>query len=201
MYDIVLPSNNESEFIEIASRLGIKKLYFLYDFDYYDEQSSSKKLEQLTDKKINIETGFIVNQKNLKRADNKSKVLVAKSSSNDRFFIESKKIKMIYGFEELCKKDYVSQRASGLNHVMCEMLNKNKLNVGFSYSLLFKKSSQEASILMGRMLQNIRLCQKHKVGMVAGSFSSEPFDLRAPHDVMSLLSVLGMDRKIIKESM
>jgi len=27
--DIIIPKNNEAEFIEIAAKLGIKKLYFL----------------------------------------------------------------------------------------------------------------------------------------------------------------------------
>ena len=45
--DIALPDNNEEEFIKIASKLGIKKLYFLYDFNFYNENNVEKKLESL----------------------------------------------------------------------------------------------------------------------------------------------------------
>ena len=46
--NIVTPKNNEEEFIEIASKLGIRKLYFLYDFE------DSNKLESI-DNKNNME--------------------------------------------------------------------------------------------------------------------------------------------------
>lgn len=193
--EIVVPKNNEVEFIEISLKLGIRKILFLYNFDYYTN-SIQKKLESLKENKnINVENGFIVNQKNLNQAFKVSKLLVVKSSDKDRFFIESKKIKLVYGFEEVQKKDYLHQRASGLNHIICELANKNNVVIGFSYSSLFGKSREESSRLMGRMMQNISLCKKYKVKIITGSFSEKPFDLRAPHDVISLFAMLGMDIK------
>ena len=35
MIDIVIPNNNEEEFITIAGKLGYKELLFLYSFDNY----------------------------------------------------------------------------------------------------------------------------------------------------------------------
>ena len=130
-----------------------------------------------------------------------SKLLVAKSSDKDRFFIESKKIKLIYGFEEIYKKDYMHQRASGLNHIICELASKNNVAIGFSYSSLFNKNSADTPLLIGRMMQNITLCQKYKVKTIIGSFSEKPYDMRAPHDVISLFTMLGMESKKIKESL
>lgn len=200
--DIVLPKNNEAEFVEIALKLGIKKLYFLYDFDDYEEEKTQKKLNLiLENKNMQIETGFIANQKNINKTSKQSRFLVAKSSDKDRFFIESGKIKIIYGFEETQRKDYLHQRASGLNHVICDMLKKNNVAVGFSYSSLFNKNNQVISLLTGRMMQNIVLCQKYKVKIITGSFADKPFDLRSPHDIMSLFTMLGMDGKIVRESL
>ena len=197
--DVVIPENNEKEFLEVASRLGIKKIYFLYDFDEYDKQRLAGL--GLIDKKIRIEFGFIVNQKNFKKAINHSRFLVAKSSDKDRFFIESNKIKMIYGFEELHKRDYLHQRASGLNHIICEIARQNNVAVGFSYSSLLGKSEQTSSLIIGRIMQNIRMCQKYKVKTIIGSFSHKPFELRAPHDMITLFNLLGMDGKIAKDSL
>ena len=199
--DIAIPKNNEAEFAEIASKLGLRKLYFLYSFDEYNQDDIKKKLDSINNKKINLKIGFLVNQKNISNAMQHSKLLAAKSSDKDRLFIEGKKIKLIYGFEELNKKDYIHQRASWLNHILCELAGKNNIFVGFSYSSLFNKSGTATSMLIGRMMQNIRLCRKYKVKTAIGAFSEKPFDLRAHHDVMSLFNLFGMDNKTIKDSM
>ena len=198
--DIVIPKNNETEFVEIASKLGLRKLYFLYNFNEYNQENIKKKLDYINNKKINLKIGFLVNQKNINNAMQHSKLLAAKSSDKDRLFIEGEKIKLIYGFEEINKKDYMHQRASGLNHILCELARKNNIAIGFSYSSLLNKSGHVTSILIGRMMQNIRLCQKYKVKTAIGAFSENPFDLRSQHDVMSLFNMFGMDNRKIKES-
>ena len=198
--DIVTTKNNEEKFIEIASKLGVKKLYFLYEFDEYNKQEMHKKSRELH-QKIDLETGFIVNPKNKNKASQYSKFLAAKSSDKDRFFIESKRIKLIYGFEEFHKRDYLHQSASGLNHILCELAKKNNVAIGFSYSLLFNKSAALTSMLMGRMMQNISLCQKYKVKTIIGSFSENPFEMRAHHDITILFATLGMGGKKINESL
>ena len=187
--DIVLPKSNEAEFIQIASKLNLKKLFFLYDFDNYNENKIQKKLDSIESKQINIEIGFLVNHKNINRAAKISKFLVAKSSEKDRLFIESKKIRIIYGFEESGKKDFMHQRASGLNHILCELAKGNNVSVGFSYSSII--SSKNPALIMGRMMQNISLCRKYKVDTLIASFSSNPFELRQPHDLLSLFKLLG----------
>ena len=200
--DIAIPKNNEEEFIEMASKLGIKKLYFLYDFDKYRQESLQNKLNSIKNhKNIEVEIGFIANQKNLNQAGKLSKLLVVKSSDKGRFFIESKKIKLIYGFEEVQRGDSLHQRTSWLNHTICEIANKNSVSIGFSYSSLFNKNGHESSLLMGRMMQNIMLCRKYKVKTVIASFAETPFEMRSPYDVMSLFVNLGMRQEDINASM
>ena len=198
--EIVLPNDNEQEFIDIALKLNIKKLYFLYNFDEYDKNKIQEKIDSAENKKINLQIGLIVNQKNINKALQQSKLLVAKSSDKDRLFIESKKIKLIYGFEEIHKKDFLHQRASGLNHIICELASKNNVDIGFSYSSLFNKNHTYASQLIGRMMQNISLCRKYKVKTIIGCFSNNPFHLRSPHDLISLFTLSGMNIKNTKES-
>ena len=187
--DIVLPKNNETEFIEIAAKLGIKKLHFLYDFDSYNEEKIQKKLDSIDNKKISIDIGFLISQKNLNKAAKISRFLAAKSSENDRYFIESKKVKIIYGFEESGKKDFMHQRASGLNHILCELARKNNIAIGFSYSSII--NNKNSAVVIGRMMQNAALCKKYKTSTIIASFSSNPFELRQPHDVSSLFKLFG----------
>ncbi|MBI2101601.1 hypothetical protein HYT53_03220 [Candidatus Woesearchaeota archaeon] len=192
--DIVMPKNNEEEFIEIASKLGIKKLYFLYE-------PEDRNKPDLTNNKHNIEIrmGFIVTQKNISMAAQHSVLLAAKSSDSDRMLIEGKKIKIIYGLEELHKKDRLHQRASGLNHIICELARKNNVAVGFSYGSLFSKNPETAALIMGRMMQNIALCRKYGVKTITASFSQNPYCLRARHDIARLFAMMGMDEKNMAE--
>jgi len=106
---------------------------------------------------------------------------------------------VIYGFEELGRKDYLHQRASGLNHIMCELAKKNNVSIGFSYSSLLNNEI-DSPVVIGRMAQNIKLCQKYKVKMIIGSFAENPFDLRAPHDLSNLFKIFGMDERNVKAS-
>ncbi|HLG24940.1 MAG TPA: RNase P subunit p30 family protein [Candidatus Nanoarchaeia archaeon] len=183
-YDIVIPQNNEQEFIKIASRLRIKKLVFLYDFETYLEKDFS-------DGKISIEIGFLANIKNAETAMKKSKFVAVKSSERDREFLEGKKTNIIYGFEEFRKKDFLHQRASGLNHITCEIAAKNGVTVGFSYGSLLIKEPREQSLTLGRMIQNMRLCKKYKTKTKIACFSSNPYHLRADYEIKSLLNVLS----------
>ena len=200
--DIVLPKNNETEFIVIASKLGFKKLYFLYNFDEYNNEKKQIEIQSYKNHtNIEIETGFIVNQKNINKAIKQTKLLVVKSSDKDRFFIESKKVRLIYGFEEVNRKDYFHQRASGLNHILCEIAYKNNVAVGIDYSSLLNKSLSYSSLLMGRMMQNISLCQKYNVKTVIGSFAEKPFEMRSHYDIISLFTMFGMGGKNIKDSL
>lgn len=189
--DIVVPDGNEAEFAEVASKLGCKKIIFLYNFDGYNEKKAQKL--ELIRKNFNmlIETAIIVSQGNMNKASKLSTMLVAKSSDSDRFFIESGKIRIIYGFEDLQRKDHMHQRASGLNHILCDLARKNNVSIGFSYGSLLSKNKISAAILMGRMMQNLRLCQKFKAKTAIGLFSSNPYSMRAFHDVQSLFRTLG----------
>jgi len=197
--EIVIPRDNEEEFIQLGLKLGMKNICFLYSFD----ENSKVKIEKLTElnhKNIKIESGLIVNGKNVNEALQQSKFPVAKSSDQDRILIESKKIKLIYGFEEVSKKDYLHQRISGLNHTICELAKENNVTIGFPYSSLFNKNENEISMILGRFMQNIKLCQKYNVKTMIGAFSEKPYEMRAPHDVISLFILLGMDGKIVKYS-
>ena len=50
MMDIVIPDNNEEEFIAIARKLGYKTLHFLYNYDHY--QSKKKNFADIPSIKI-----------------------------------------------------------------------------------------------------------------------------------------------------
>lgn len=188
--DIVIPANNEEEFIEMAEKLGYKSLCFLYGANEY--LNLPKKFES---KGIKIYTGILADSGNINKIGSKfsnTKVFVAvKSSNNDREVIEKSKADMIFCFEDSVKKDFIHQRASGLNHILCKLANKNNLIIGLS--LISILNSKNKHVILGRMIQNIKICKKFKVRTIIASFAENPFDMRSIHDLKSLFAGLGYE--------
>src|SRR3989338_7752043 len=140
MMDIVIPNNNEDEFIAIARKLGYKTLYFLYNYDDY--QSKKKNFAGMLD--IKIINGILADSKNLKKIKNKieesSIFVAAKSSDKDMEVIEGSLANLIFSFEENQRRDFLHQRASGLNHILCSLARKSDTTIGFSFtSVLYAK--------------------------------------------------------------
>ena len=206
MIDIVIPNNNEEEFITIAGKLGYKELLFLYSFDNYinlkNNPNKKKEIEE-KNKKIRIHYGILADPKNIQKINTKLKdkgdFIAIKCSNINREVIEKPKANLVFALEEYGWKDYMHQRASGLNHILCRLANKNKVMIGFSISSLLDYGNQ--SIILGRMIQNIILCRKFKVKTVIGSFTQNPHQMRSPHDIMSLFAILDMHEKEAKDSL
>lgn len=177
--EIVFPKNNEKEFIEIAEKLGTKKIIFLYNAEDYNP----KKFE--TD--IEIKTGIIATAGSISHASKISRIIAVKSSPYDRQLMENGKATIIYGFEENPKRDSMHQSASGLNHIMCSIVKSKNVAIGFSYTSLIENSHS----IVGRMMQNLKLCRKYKNDIIIGSFATRPFQLRSRHDVDSLFRLIG----------
>ena len=188
MTDIVIPDNNEEEFIAIASKLGYKTLYLLYNYENY--QSKKKNFADIAN--IKIVNGILADNKNLKKIKNKmeegSVFVAAKSSDKDMEIMEGSLANLIFSFEENQRRDFMHQRASGLNHILCGLARKNNITLGFSFtSILNAKNRHE---ILGRMMQNLRMCKRFKVKTIIASFAKNPYEMRSMHDLRSLFKVL-----------
>ena len=186
MIDIVIPTNNEEEFIVMAEKLGYTGLCFLYDFNDYMNK-------QFENKKIKIDIGVLGDKRNIDKIKRKNEKIfvVVKSSNNDKEIMERSKADMIFSFEDTLRKDFIHQRASGLNHILCKLAKENNVIVGFSLSSIL--GAEDKHLILGRIRQNIKLCRKFKVKTMIASFAREPFEMRNAHDVMSLFKILGYD--------
>ena len=192
MIDIVVPNNNEEEFITMAEKLGYKGLYFLYSLnDYLDKHQKLK----IKNTKTMIHTGIMIDNREIYKVKNMLKnekaFIVVKSSTNDKESIEKLKPDVIFSFEGNAKKDFIHQRASGLNHILCKSAKDNGVMIGFSLSSILNVEDKHK--ILGRMMQNIELCRKYKVKMIIASFARDPFGMRSPHDLIGLFKVLGCE--------
>ena len=195
MIDIVFPDRNEKEFIEIAEKLGFKGLIFVYS------DSSKCADAQKLGTKLKILTALVADQKKIQQARQKSKLVFMKSTGDDRFAFEKSKPDLVFELEEAQKHDYIHQRASGLNHILCDLAKKNNVGIGFSFSSVLNSSGMLRAQIIGRIQQNISLCRKYKNKVVIASFARNPFEMRSPQDLASFFVTIGMHQKEARDGL
>jgi len=188
--DVVFPESNEKEFAEMAEKLGYTALCFLYDKDNIIDLGEIKT-------KLKLFKGALL--KNPKLNIKKKGLIFVDNSENIREYFENKGIDVIFNLEGNGKKDFMHQRASGLNHILCNLAIKKNIMVGFSFRKILHAKNKP--VLFGRIAQNIRLCRKYKVQTIIASFANSPYEMRSPHDIISFFSCLGMHPKEAKDSL
>lgn len=192
--DFIFPNENEEEFIEMSLKLGYNSLCFIYP--YAKTNKYEEKIKELQEKtKTKLSYGFLASLRDVNKIRRPKNLIFVKGSAKNRFFIEKKKADVLFSLEDQNREDFIHHRASGLNHVLCELANRNKVIVGFSFSLLLK-NKKNLHQLLGRMMQNIRLCRKFKVKTLIGSFAERPFEMRGNRDITSLFGLMGAQKNV-----
>lgn len=182
-HEIVLPENNEEDFLSMAERLGHKQVTFVYPLMHYTEKS-----KKAYPGKIAIQYGIIAKPDEVLKAKSMCRRVIVANSDHNRLVIEKLRPTLIYNLEISPKKDSMHQRNSGLNHILCAFASQHHVAIGFNYSLLQQK--ERRSVILGRMMQNMMLCRKYKLSVMFASFSADPWKMRAPTDVESLERIL-----------
>lgn len=181
-----MPKNNEKEFIDMAKKLGFKELVFLYihkNMFYKGKQD------------IKITNALIADEKKTQKDIN----TFVKNPKDARLAFEKARPICVFDLE-LQKRDFMHQRGSGFNHIMAKFANLNNIHVGFSFSTILNASKLQSARIIGRIKQNIMLCRKYKAKTVIASFTANPFDMRAPKDLIAFFTTVGMHPKEAKDS-
>ena len=111
----------------------------------------------------------------------------SKDYDTNRKLVESKKIKILVNPHLNNYKDSFHFRSSGLDHVLCGLMHRNNIAIGFSLDSLINP------VMFGRVKQNIKLCRKYKVKILFFTFAKSKYELKGLQDLLSLLRVLGMN--------
>ncbi|MBS3151538.1 hypothetical protein J4443_04120 [Candidatus Woesearchaeota archaeon] len=130
----------------------------------------------------------------LKRKTSKDDGLVVVRANNAvlRGIFENKRVDIVLGLESIEERDDLHYRKSGLDHILCGLANKNGISVGFSfYDFL---NARDKGKILGRMMQNAKLCKKYKVNIVVASFAKDKYDLRLRNDLEAFGRVIGIDK-------
>ena len=194
MIDIVFPSKNEAEFIEIAEKLGYSGLILVYDNKKDIPDFSKFKT------KLKLKTALLAPQNKVQSVRTKSKLVFTKAVEDNRLAFEKSKPDLVFAIEETQPRDFMHQRGSGLNHIMCRFAKENNVKIGFSFNSILNSSAMSRAQIIGRMQQNITLCRKYKCKTVIASFAKDPYEMRSPKDLIAFFTEIGMHQKEAKDS-
>ena len=201
--DLVMPKDNEAEFIEMAGKLGIPGLCFLYHCtnrkEFEEHKALVDNLKATT--KLKLFSGIVADAAALAAAKQLTKVVAVTSSSHDRDVIERGRPGILFGMELLEQRDALHQRNSGLNQVHCALMAQNRVMAAFPFAPLLSLESKRRALAMGRIMQNIRLCRKYRVVMLIASFAEQPFSLRSGHDLKSFYTTMGMHPREARDAL
>jgi len=138
---------------------------------------------------------------NKKINSSKEELIIAEGGELNRLILENKRVDIIVGAEKSKKNDFLHYRNSGLNQVLCKLARKNDIAVAFNFNEVLKLKGAGRSQLIGRMMQNVRMCRKYGVRMIIASFATNKFELKNPSDLMSFGMILGMTPKEAKDGL
>ena len=188
----------KKEIIKEAEKLGFEQVYFVKIVSKPEEiKREEKKSYDCVLLKTNSEDEL---RKMIDRAFSFSyKVLVLGTTDKvNRIALENKKVFALVSPEYERKNDYLDYRNSGLNHVLCKIATSNNKRIILSFKELLGKKKKEQALIIGRMIQNIKLCRKYKTSLKIASFASNINELRSIFDLRSFLFSLGADTMTVK---
>jgi RNase P/RNase MRP subunit p30 len=126
------------------------------------------------------------------------KVKKGSSEEKNRNLLNDRRLDILV-LDHSIGKDKIHYRSSGLNQVSCKIAKENDVCIGFSFNEVL--NSENKSLILGRMKQNVRLCRKFKVRMVLGSFAKNKFEMRNVKDLVSFGRVIGMTGGEVKKAL
>ena len=129
----------------------------------------------------------------IKKGKQQGKLVVVRVGSEEmlRFVVEKTPADMVVGQELINPKDSVHYVRGGMDQVIFKICSEKGKIVGFSFADILKVTGKERSLLLSRMLFNIKLCKKYKVKCFFGSFSASVWGMRKVHDLKAFWEVLG----------
>ena len=101
--------------------------------------------------------------------------------------------------EKGSRKDYMRERGSGLDHITCKIATQKKVAIGIDFSEIL--NTEDKDKILGRIMQNIKLCRKYKTDMLLATFASSLLEMRAPKDLIAFAQAIGMTPSEAKKSL
>ncbi len=136
------------------------------------------------DTNLKISVGVLCEPGKARKYRGKATIIIKAPEEQEkiRSVIEQDRPDILYGLEQGKRKDFLHHRASGLNHVLAELMAKNGVAMGVSFSDILRATSWNRAVYIGRIKQNIKLARKFKFEVRIGSFGKSCWGLRPSYD-------------------
>ena len=126
--------------------------------------------------------------------------VVGTTDEINRIALEHKKVKALVSPEYERKKDFLDYRNSGLNQVLCKIARDNKKIIFFNFRNILLSEKNKRAVILGRLMQNIKLCRKYEVNIKIASFASLQEEMRSLSDIRSFCVAIGMTQEESKKA-
>jgi ribonuclease P/MRP protein subunit RPP1 len=127
--------------------------------------------------------------------ENKDKEIIFSSDDDElnRKILEKEEINFLL-INQTGRRDFQKQRNSGFNHVLAKLAKKKNVIIGINLDEIINSEAKQKAIILSRISQNIRICNKNKLKM---KFLGK--NKRNTYDLKSLGLVLGMPTNMVRE--
>ncbi len=113
----------------------------------------------------------------------------------NRVALEHKKVKALVSPEYARQKDFLHYRNSGLNQVLCKIARDNNKIIMINFNDFLLSKNEKRAIIIGRVMQNIKICNKYKTKIRIASFAMAKEEMRSFSDLKSFCIAIGMTNK------
>lgn len=198
-YDLLLPRENEAELATAAKKLGITPI-FLYPFR--DRKEIQRKRDEL--KKTLRDNSHFVGVYVIPKSSGDIKRLtkqfwlsadflaVINPGELARLAVSNPRIDAVFRVPSIIGRDSTEYRRSNFNAILANIASQNKVAYGLDFSYFLENSGYSLAKLLGREMQNIRLCRR-KTKILMASMAKTAMELRLPENLSAMGRVLGLN--------
>jgi RNase P/RNase MRP subunit p30 len=140
------------------------------------------------------ENNFDKARKLIKENQGKKIIFSSEDDELNRKILEKENIEILLLNLE-GRKDFQKQRDSGFNQVLAKLAKKKNITLGINLDEIINSEGKQKAIILARVIQNIKICNKNKVKMKFIQKNNH----RNILDLKSLGLVLGMPTWMFKD--
>ena len=135
-------------------------------------------------------------RKEILKLKNNAKIVMVRAQGDEfnRKIVENPDVDILLGLEMHNRKDYLKQRDSGLNEILCKLARKNNIRIGIDLKDIIKLKGAEKARVLSRVMQNIKLCRRIGTQII---FYPDNY---SKQDIFSLFVSLGASTQQMKNS-
>lgn len=131
----------------------------------------------------------------IRKNSDKRIIFTSDNDETNRKVLENEKIDILL-LNQKFRKDKSKQKDSGLNHILAKIAKKANISIGINLDEIIESDKRQKAEILGRIMQNIKLCKKSDIRMKFISIKKYKKDV---YDLKSLAIVLKMPTNLVKD--